>query len=65
MAPNARVEQPRRAAIPSLVLYTMGVPGTNHTTTASSLQVYARSCLPADVAKMVHDARQKEHESAS
>ena len=30
MAPHARVGQPRGAAIPSLVLYTMGVPGTYH-----------------------------------
>jgi len=29
-SPHACVGQPCRAAIPSLVLYTMGVPGTYH-----------------------------------
>ena len=38
--------QPRRAAIPSLVVYTMGVPGTYHTASAS------RGVAAADAAKI-------------
>jgi hypothetical protein len=47
MAPHARVGQPRGAAISSLVLYTMGVPGTYH-----SICITRGVCL-ADVAKII------------
>ena len=56
MAPHARVVQPRGAAIPSLVLYTMGVPGTFHA--ASALREMAVAYGPRycqDTAKKVQD----------
>ena len=49
IAPHARVGQPRRAAIPSLVLYTMGMPGTYHSICVT------RGRRSANAAKMVQD----------
>jgi hypothetical protein len=56
MAPHALVGQPRGAAISSIVLYTMGGPGTFHAATALCEMAVAygpRYCQ--DTAKMVQD----------